>query len=273
MSESVLKVKLKPDLSKIKQYLNQNEIFKWTNLGYVELELTFNQKEYENLCKQLVLIFIDFGLSLHKEELLYIVFKEDEHFVNQNEDDELNYNDIQRTIDICNFLLFFQNDKESQSFQIGIKENVGTEFIKKTNNHFIQHQDISSWMFQLIYEGIKKGQHPMHMFGKTFYESVAGLRTSVDNLPISKKSLEYGANLSNRSLQVLEKRRQVEFCKNIKSYLEQHTEMKTPPGMRLTNQQSDFFFELLCTLGHIDRQSVRKPYRNYFHNLFKNYKP
>lgn len=274
MSETVLKVKLKPDLSKIKQYLNQNDLLKWMELGYVQLELTFNQKEYENYSKQLMKIFKEFRLSLHEEELLYIVFKEDEHLMNQNIDDKLKYDDTQRTIDICNFLLMFQNDRERQSLQIGAKENVGTEFIKKTQSHFIQYQDITDWMFKLIYDGIKKGQHPLHMFGETFFESIAGLRTPMDDFPISKDSLEYGASLSNKSLEVLKKRRQVEFCKNIiKSFLQEHTEMKTPPGMRLTNEQSDFFFELLCSLGHIDRQNVKKPYRNYFHNLFKNYKP
>lgn len=271
MSESVPKVKFYPQISKINSYLNSWQVKQLEKLGYVELELIMPLVQYEKLCKKVSMAIVKHGLLEQKEELLYLIFREDENLEELTYLDRLRFEDTQKAIDVSKFLLGFKNAINNPLFQIGIKENVGTIYKPKTNSYFIENEEISKWMCQLILDAIENGQYPEHMFGTTFTESIAGLKLNSEKHSIDIKSLEYGLNLKNKSYNVLRKRRYAQFCLAIKKFLEAHTTLETPKDVKLTDAQANLLFDILVALSYIDKDKIESEPKDYVHSLIRNY--
>lgn len=271
MSESVPKVKFYPEISKINSYLNSWQIKQFEKLGYVELELTMSLEDYEKLCKKILTAIEKHGLLGQKEELLYLIFREDENLEELTYLDKLRFDETQKAIDVSKFLLGFNNAINNPLFQIGIKENVGTIYKPKTNSYFIENEEISKWMCQLILDAIENGQYPEYMFGATFTESIAGLKLNSEKYPIDIKHLTNGLNLKNKSYNVLRKKRYAQFCLAVKKFLESHTTLETPQGVKLTDAQANFLFDTLEALSYLDNDKIDSEPKDYIHSLIRNH--
>lgn len=270
MTESVPKAIIYPDLNKISNYLGGWHTERYTKLGYVELELIMPIEQYEKIKSKLLTTFDKYGLTEDREELIYIIIIEDEILDGMIYGDKLRYNETQKAIDVSKFLLTFKNAKDNPLFQIGVKENVGTIFKPKTQSAFIQDAEISKWMCQLVLDAIETGKYPQYdIFGEFFTESIAGLNFG-DRLPISDKSLKYGANLKNKSHTVFRKKRYVHFCFAVLRYLENFTHLKTPQGVKITDVQSNFLFEVLEILGYINGDEIDSEPKDYINSMIRN---
>jgi hypothetical protein len=271
MPEPILKVKINPNPQKISHYLTSNEIDKWNKLGYVQMELAMSTKEFEQYREGLVNAIRQFGLNDHLDELLFIIFTEDEILQNRLIDDETEYNGINNTIDVSKFLLAFKNGKSNPLFQIGIKENIGTIYKPKTVSNFIHSEEISKWMCQIILDTIESGNYPDFLFGDIFRDATIGQRISTEKESIPIASLEYGATLKNKSFKVYRKRRYAEFCLKILSYLNSYTELKTNSNIKITDKQAKFLFEILQSLNYLDKDTISSPPKDYINVMIRNY--
>ena len=58
-----------------------------------------------------------------------MIFREDEILGDNIRDDQTRYDYLENTIDVSKFLLAFKNSQKNPHFQIGVKENTGTEMM------------------------------------------------------------------------------------------------------------------------------------------------
>ncbi|MFP5080486.1 hypothetical protein [Pedobacter sp. JCM 36344] len=172
---SIAKIKLKPDLEKIANYLNPFQMKRALEAGYVTVEPVFDQEDGDRYQKKLEAVFTKHGLSELKDELLVVIFVGDENLNEALHWDRETYDGINTAIEVSNFLLAIKQAESNHSIQIGIKENSGTANRPSNKNYFITDQVISKWMGQLIIDAVESGKYPDFEFGEIFRDSIAGL--------------------------------------------------------------------------------------------------
>jgi len=267
MSDSLLKISLNPDLDKLSGYISKPIIARYQKTG-VYLESTMTEAYYARIYNNLIKIFEKNNLLEHTDELLYIILMEDEILSDSMLDAEMNYQDIQNAIEVSNFLLAFKRAENNQYFQIGIKENIGTTYKPKTESAYVRNHEISKWMCQTIYDAIEAKKFPLGIFGETFLASAFNNNISKSAL-ILEENLLKTANLKNKKPSVLRKKMLVTFCNYLRNYLEVHTHLKIPIGVSLTDAHSNLFFDVLETIGYLNRDAIESEPKDYIASMFQ----
>lgn len=268
---SIIKVKLNPNLDKLKTYLGEWHIKTFTKQGYAQLELALSEDQYQRYSDGLKGVIEKHKLSDVREELLYVIFREDEILGENLIDDKLRYDYLENTIDVSKFLLAFKNSKDNPNFQIGVKENTGTENRPNNKNYFIKNDEISKWMCQLICDALESGNLPYGLVDEKSMESIFPLNLSKEQCPISIDDLQRGANLQNKSFTVYRRKRYVEFCYQIKDFLEEYTMLKSPIGVKITDAQANLFFEILSVLDYLNPEKIDSEPKDFLNTMIRNF--
>jgi hypothetical protein len=133
----------------------------------------------------------------------------------------------------------------------------------------IADENIMTWIYDLIYRSIVSAKFPLGAFGGQVYSHLDinpfGTTTEIDFEKIDKT-----ANLNLKSPNVQHKRLLMFLCADMLRFLRKHTILNNKPKVRLTNDQANFFYDLLCVLGHLNRDDHTILGRDYMHTLFKN---
>jgi len=262
--------KLHPDLTKIKSYLWEGQIPEHQKRGYVQLELVISEEQYESYTNGLKEIFVKYNLVEHTEELLFVIFREDEILGEKLIDDMLRQQHIENAIDVSKFFLAYKTAQDNPLFQIGVKVNTGTENRPNSKNYFIKNEEISKWMCQTLTDAIEKGNYPGGIFGEVWEESIVGLNITGKQHPLRIENLKTGSNLKAKSYNVLTNKRYVEFCQNLLFFLSVHTHLKAPEGIKMTDALANFMFDVLSTLQHLNRETIGSHPKDYINTMIKN---
>jgi hypothetical protein len=268
---SIAKIKLKPDLDKVANYLTPYQMKRALEEGYVIVEPVFDQEEGDKYQEKLDAVIKKHGLNNLRDELLVVIFTEDESLNDALISDREQYDGMNTAIEVSNFLLAIKQAEGNHSIQIGIKENSGTANRPSNKNYFISDQVISKWMGQLIVDAVESGKYPGFEFGEIFRDSIAGLNTSGKQQEIKIENLKYGASLKNRNFNVYKKRRQVHFCLHIKTFLDKHSILNAPEEVKITDAQANFFFDILSALGYINPDDIESEPKDYISAMIRNH--
>ncbi|TCD16964.1 hypothetical protein EZ456_23740 [Pedobacter psychrodurus] len=267
MSDSLLKITLNPDLDKLSAYISKAMIARYQKTG-VYLESTMSESYYNKIHDSLIKTFEKNNLIEHKDELLYIILTEDEILGDMMLDAEMQYEELQNTIEVSEFLLAFKRATDNPNFQIGIKENIGTTFKPKTQSAYIRNHEISKWMCQLIFDAFEARNYPRHLLGDTFLEQFYKYNED-PNTPIDLSNLEKVTKLKNKNPSVLKRKKYVELCKYVGKYLELHTHLNTPDGVKLTDARAEFYFDILEALNILNRHTIQSDPKDYITSMFQ----
>lgn len=270
---SIAKIKLKPDLAKISNYLNPFQMKRALEEGYVTVEPVFDQEDGDRYKQQLEAVITKHGLNELRDELLLVIFMEHENLNESLLYDKEQYDSINTAIEVSNFLLAIKQADTNHSIQIGIKENSGTANRPVNKNYFITDQVISKWMGQLIIDAVESGKYPDFEFGEIFRDSIAGLNLTGQQQEIKIENLKYGAKLKNRSFNVYKKRRQVHFCLHIKTFLDKYSILNAPVDVKITDAQANCFFDILFALGYINPEDIESEPKDYISSMIRNHTP
>ncbi len=251
--------KLFPDFNRLKSYFpaitNQMISDIEANEGVpVNLE-HYDEDSFIELSNGLKTILTKYNLDDHYTELLYLVLKKDEEIRTTYNSLWQNYNDDKTSKEVAEFLLAFKQSKPNQPFQLTAKAFTGSVSIKNTY--------ISRWMCETIYTAIEKQEFPLRLFGAKVLHNLFG-SNPFDVNEISTERLEATSKLNPRKPTTKVKRLYIEFCLFIQIYLINETNLTIPDGVRLTDSQANFFFDVLELLGYLDSDSVSVP-KDYIH--------
>jgi len=260
------------EFEKIKDYLAPNFNSGEETHGFARLDLVIDEEQFERYSKGLSEIIINHGLEAHAVELLFVIFSENELLGEKLVDDLYRFRDTEKAIELSKFFLAFKTSQENPLFQIGVKVNSGTVNRPDSKNYFIQDEEISKWMCQIITDAVEKGNYPGGVFGDVWSESIAGYNMTGKQWPLRIEDLERGANLKAKSYNVLTNKRYVEFCFNLQYFLAVHTHLKTPKGVKMTDALATFLFDVLSTLQHIDNEKIGSDPKDYIATMIRNYK-
>ena len=268
---SLIKAQFTPNIDLLKRYLDNWHIKSFGERGYIQLELALDEEQYQRYYDGLKGVIAKYNLSDFQEELLYIIFREDETLGDNLRNDQQRHDYLENTIEVSKFLLAFKNSGDNPSFQIGVKENVGTHLMPINKTHFIKSAQISSWMCQLIWDAIEAGNLPYGLVDEQSTENIFGSAYYGNQAPIKIENLERGANLENKKFSVYRRKRYVEFCYEIKSFLEEFTSLKTPQGVKITDEQANLFFDVLAVFDYLDIEKIESEPKDYIGSMIRNY--
>lgn len=225
----------------------------------LEWDYADNAVHYE-MFDNLLRILNRYGLQEHINELYYtIIILNDECKVLQ-ERQEIAYNDSQTTKEVAQFLLTLKTAKENQSFQLVAKSATNTAPIKNT--------EVAKWMCDLIYKAIEEQKFPFPLLGEHFIWNLFGKDFSLD-LPISMEKLEAASNLKVKKPS--NKNNLVGICLHLRTYLNTYTHLITPSHVLITNEQANFFFDVLELYGYLNRNKIESEPKDYIHALLRNH--
>jgi hypothetical protein len=268
---SIAKIKLKPDLEKIANYLTPYQMKRALEEGYVTVEPVFDQEDGDRYKQQLEAVIDKHFLNELRDELLVVIFVGDEDLNEALQWDRETYDGINAAIEVSNFLLAIKQADNNHSIQIGIKQNSGTANRPSNKNYFISDQVISKWMGQLIVDAVESGKYPGFEFGDIFRDSIAGLNITGEKQELKIENLKNGASLKNRSFNVYKKRRQVHFCLHIKTFLDKYSILNAPEEVKITDAQANFFFDILSVLGYLNPDDIESEPKDYISAMIRNH--
>lgn len=268
---SITKVKLHPDLKKLKAYLGEWHIKTFTEQGFAQLELALDEDQFQRYSDGLKGVINKYNMNEVRDELLYIILKEDEISGDNIRNDQQRYDYLENTIDVSKFLLAFKNSQDNPNFQIGVKENTGNENMPVNKTHFVKNTEISKWMCQVICDAIEVGNLPYGLVDEQSTENIFGSIYYGNQAPIKIKNLERGAHLKNKSFAVYRRKRYVEFCYEIKNFLEEYTNLKTSANVKISDEQANFFFDILSVLDYLNYEKIESEPKDYINSMIRNY--
>ncbi|WP_029275091.1 hypothetical protein [Pedobacter borealis] len=268
---SIIKVKLNPDLEKLKTYLGEWHFKTFTKQRYAQLELALSKDQYKRYSDGLKGVIEKYKLQEVCEELLYVIFKEDEVLGDNIRNDQTRYDYLENIIDVSKFLLAFKNSQDNPHFQIGIKENTGTENIPINKTYFVKNAEISKWMCQVICDAIEVGNLPYGLVDEQSTENIFGSSYYDSQAPIKVENLERGANLKNKSFSVYRRKRYVEFCYEVKNFLEEYTNLKSAANVKVSDEQANFFFDILSVLDYLNFEKIESDPKDYINSMIRNH--
>ncbi|MES2447911.1 MAG: hypothetical protein V4546_12065 [Bacteroidota bacterium] len=280
-------IKIYPDFKKLKAYypnVDEQDIIEVKKDG-IKIRLNYRDEEnpfLERVKFQLDLSYITktqfnrlldelpnmvserIGDFTHLNELIYLILKGNEVLGSNYYQHKDFYDSDMRAKEIATFLLAYKTASENNPFQIVAKENIGTKKSPITKSAAIKDREISNWICETIYQKILSGQHP---FGDSLF-SHYGLDPFGDNKDISISALQKASEITSRLPKVILRKEKRRFCEFIFPFIKENTQLVNPTGVKLSNKQAVFFYDLLCLLGHIplDRKGISNI--QYIHTLF-----
>lgn len=267
----IIKAKFTPDIKKLKVYLGEWQIKTFTAQGYAQLELALDEDQYKRYADGLKGVIEKYKLNEVREELLYVIFREDEILGDNIQDDQARYDYLENIIEVSKFLLAFKNSEDNPHFQIGVRENTGTELMPINKTHFVKNAEISKWMCQVICDAIEVGNLPYGLVDEQSTENIFGSTYYGSQGPIKIEKLERGANLKNKSFSVYRRKRYVEFCYQVQNFLEEYTNLKSSANVKISDEQANFFFDILNVLNYLNFEKIESEPKDYINSMIRNY--
>lgn len=254
--------KVYPDFNKLKDYFapTDAQIKNIESKGIDLLDSNYGDgynlrviNEIKSLCEK-------HEIQEHFTEFVYLVIFRNERLAQFKEALWENYHDDPITSQVANFLLAFKKSVKENNFQLSIKSDLQSATIKD--------QNVARWMTNLIYKELESGNMPFDVFGmKARLDLFGNDKGEAD--PFDLDTLELATELNPKSPKVQEKKMIIEFTLFLRPFIEKYTYMKRDEGVKLTNKQAQFFYDLFVILGDINHKDVRTTDINYFHSLFK----
>ncbi|MDQ0964743.1 hypothetical protein QFZ20_000146 [Flavobacterium sp. W4I14] len=180
------------------------------------------------------------------------------------------YEDDMKAKEIATFLLHCKNLKHAKLSQLVLKENIGTKNNPKTKSTGIKDAEISSWIYNLIYDAVASANFPLGALGERIFSHFK-IDINGSTRDISIEDLEKTANISLKNPNIRIKNLMVCLCRDMLPFLKNYTILTSKANVKLTNDQANFFYDLLSVLGHIPVRKSGILDRDYMHTLFKNY--
>lgn len=259
-------INLSPNFNKLKFYFrdkSQEEITNATNNG-VSLQYDFiDEIEFNRISNGLLPIFERYQLTEHYNELLYLILRG-----MAATDEKYNllidiYNEKMKVREVAQFLLTIKELKSNDNLQLVLKPSTSSSAAIKNNA-------IARWMAELIYEQIEKKNFTMEVFGSQLY-TLFDVGGNVDfNAPIDLSKLEALANSRPKNPKPMLKKYNYLSCLSMQPFLDEHTLLKLPDDVKLTDAQANFFFDVLEHIGYINRDNINSEPKDYMHALFAN---
>ncbi|RZJ52441.1 MAG: hypothetical protein EOO44_11800 [Flavobacterium sp.] len=252
-----------PDFNKLIDYFNYTpeQIEHLNKNGIVVESEHYNKEYYWYIADEFKKLCLKSSLTEHYDNLLYLVFKFNDHLVGYSELIEQNYEDEKISKEVATFLLAFKTSKPNDDFRISIKSALGTATIR--NNA------VSKWMAELIYNAVEQNNIPIGIFGEKIGYDIFG-EDFAKGVPLKIERLENASKLKRQKPSVMFDEYLLEFCKYLRIYLESQTHLTRKPNTRLPSLQAEFFFDLFVILGHMTHRKTRRNGIDLVHALFKN---
>ena len=225
----------------------------------INFEFEMEDEEYEKIYQKLLAILKVYHLEDHINELYYIVITID----NQNQDIEYlskeRYKDDQTAKEVAKFLFAFKSAKPNQDFQLVAKSMTDTAAIK--------NPVVVNWMTQLIVNAIESKNFPFEVFGESVLLHLFG-RDFSNVKSISMDRLEATSKMKVKKPTHTDLL--FRFALQLRSYLNQFTNVKTTGSVVLANVHANLFFDIFEMLGYFHRDNIESEPKDYMHALFRN---
>lgn len=218
-----------------------------------------DENAYYRTSDALLEILKVYGLEDHLNEIYYIILLLDCEYHDTMYIQEQSYNDDQTTKELAQFLLTHKTAKPNQAFQLVAKS--------LTNSASIKNTQVANWMCEVIYNAIETKQFPIDLFGENALLHLFGYNFN-DGQSISMERLEIAAKLNTKKPS--NKNLLFRFCLNLRTYLNDHTHLISPPEVLLANTHANFFFDVFELMGYLDRNKIESEPKDYIHALFRN---
>lgn len=257
---------LKPDFNKLKTFfpnITDVDVTRIQHEGGVPVNLEYmSDVGYLRVAEGLKSTVIKYDIEDHYDELLYLILQKNEQIRERYDAYQQNYSDDQTSKEVARFLLAYKESKPNQHFQLVAKPVTGSVAIKDTA--------VAKWMSEQIYKSIESRDFPLGIFGEKLLYDLFGDDFNSDT-PISIERLKATAELKPRKPTVRVKKLLVEFCLYIQVYLLNETKLTAPPEVLLTDVQANFFFDILESIGYLDRDEIESEPKDYIHAMFRNH--
>ncbi|MCX2451116.1 hypothetical protein OQX61_07510 [Pedobacter sp. PLR] len=258
--------KLNPDFNKLKTFfpnITDVDVTRIQEEGGVPVILEYmSEAGYLRVCEGLRSAVIKYGIEDHYAELLYLILQKNEQIRERYDAYQQNYSDDQTSKEVAKFLLAYKESKPNQHFQLVAKPVTGSVAIKDTA--------VAKWMCEQIYKAIETKDFPLGVFGEKLLYDLFGDDFNSD-IPISIERLKATAELKPRKPTVRVKKLLVEFCLYLQVYLLNETKLTALPDVLLTDAQANFFFDILESIGYVDREEIESEPKDYIHAMFRNH--
>jgi hypothetical protein len=123
-------------------------------------------------------------------------------------------------------------------------------------------------MCQQIYEAIESKNFPFDIFGEKVLLHLFG-SDPIESKTISMERFQAASKLNPRKPTY--KKYLVNFCIQLRTYLNEHTTLTTQEGVLLANTQANLFFDVFKMLGYLDRLQISSEPKDYMHALLRNH--
>lgn len=228
--------------------------------GYwFNLEWEYNDDTYKRWYGELSTILDAYGLQDHINELYFTVIMLDYQYRSIEDFLDKDYQDVQTSKEIAQFLLTFKTAKPNQPFTLVAKALTSTASVK--------NEQIANWMCQQIYDAIEAKKFPLDLFGEKVLLHLFG-PDPMNIQSISLDRLQAASKLNPRKPTY--KKYLANFCIQLRAYLNEHTNLPTPEGVLLANVHADLFFDIFEMLRYLNRMNISSEPKDYIHALLRN---
>ena len=256
--------KVNVDFDRLKEYFPNHTVEQKALLksqGGVTLNFEFEMEDevYEEIYQALLKTLESYNLAEHINELYYIIITLDNQYQDLKYLLEERYRDDQSAKEVAQFILAFKSAKPNQAFQLVAKSVTDTAAIK--------NPVIAKWMTQLIIDAIETKNFPFEVFGESILLHLFGKDFS------NKKSISL-EHLESASTMKIKKPKHSDslfrFILQIRTYLNDYTDLKTPDSTVLGNTHANLFFDIFELLGYMHRNQIDSEPKDYIHAIFRN---
>ncbi|MEE1884361.1 hypothetical protein [Pedobacter flavus] len=242
--------------------LTETQLLAQEEKGYIPIYLEYlDPSQFESLVKLVTSKFTKLRLTEHIQNLVFLIVKKNEEIGNRHNVYWQNYYDDLTSKEVASFLLAYKSSNHKQLFQLVAKPITGSVAVKDPR--------IARWMCETIYEKIENKDFPLGVFGEKIIFDLFGEGWN-STTEISIERLKKTAGLKPRKPTVRVKKLYVELCLYIQQYLNEHKIIPVPEGKFLTDRQANFFFDILETMGYLDRLRIESDPKDYIYAMFKN---
>jgi hypothetical protein len=228
--------------------------------GYlINFESEYYDEVYQELYEGLSEILTRYHLEDHINELYYIVILMDNQCQEIRYHQETAYNDDKTAKEVAQFLLAFKSAKPNQAFQLVAKSMTDTASIK--------NPVIAKWMSQLILDAIEAKNFPFEVFGESILLHLFG-KNPMEEKSISMERLESASTMKIKKPTYSDLL--FRFALQIRTYLNEYTDLKTTGTVLLANSHANLFFDIFELFGYFHRNNIESEPKDYIHALFRN---
>ncbi|RZM24754.1 MAG: hypothetical protein EOO88_21735 [Pedobacter sp.] len=205
-----------------------------------------------------------YDVAEHHNTLLYICLVESNHADIQLQGIHENYKNILRLKELAQLLLLYKPTNRHKPSSIKIASL--TEAIKVTDSQLI------SWIGSLIQEAIGDGHFNPTELGEGLFSFSNGVgKNLTDHDILNWSMIEKTADQKIRRPGVRERNKQLStFLLKVWQFLDNETTLTTCEGVRFTDDQLNFLFELAELLEWLREDKIESDPKDYIYTLLWN---